>query len=78
MSSTAEAAQTGAIQVAPARRVTIPLAVAVTGLTESAIRTKMARGFWVEGREYFRDPQGCIWIDLQGVSAWVAQGAGSR
>ena len=71
---TAEAAQTSTIQVAPARRVTIPLAEAVTGLSASAIRTKIARGVWVEGREYFRDPQGGVWIDLQGVQAWVASG----
>jgi hypothetical protein len=76
MNATAEAAQTSVIQVAPARRVTIQLAEAVTGLSVSAMRTKIARGIWLEGSEYFRDPQGCIWIDLQGVQAWVARGQG--
>lgn len=71
---TAEAPQTSAVQVAPARRVTIPLAATVTGLSASAIRTKIARGVWLEGREYYRDPQGGVWIDLQGVQAWVANG----
>jgi integrase len=74
----AEASQTSAIQVAPARRVTIPLAEAVTGLSGGAMRTKIARGVWLEGREYFRDPQGGIWIDLQGVQAWVASATVSR
>ena len=74
MSSTAEAAPTAVIHVAPARRVTIKLAEVVTGLTTSAMRTKIARGIWLEGKEYHRDPQGGIWIDLQGVDAWAAQG----
>ena len=73
MSSTTEAAPTASIQVAPNRRVTIQFAKAVTGLSVSAMRTKIARGIWLEGKEYHRDPQGGIWIDLLGVNAWVAR-----
>ena len=60
-----------AIQVAPARFVTIPLAAAITGLTASAMRTKISRGFWVEGREYRRAPDGHVFVDLRGFEKWV-------
>jgi hypothetical protein len=59
------------IQVAPARFVTIPLAAAITGLTASAMRTKISRGFWVEGREYRRAPDGHVFVDLRGFERWV-------
>ena len=62
------------VQVAPARYVTIPLAEACTGLTASAIRTKIARGVWVEGRQYIR-AHGHVFIDLKGYEAWVQQAA---
>lgn len=56
-----------AIQVAPARFVTIGLAAAITGLSASAIRTKIARGVWVEGRQYVRAPDGHVMVDLRVV-----------
>lgn len=37
--------------IAPAPKVTIPLASTVTGLTEKAIRCNIDKGVWVEGRE---------------------------
>jgi hypothetical protein len=70
----ADTPQTSAVQVAPARLVTIDLAATVTGLTASAMRTKIARGFWLEGRQFRRAPDGRVWIDLQGVQQWVEQG----
>ena len=57
--------------VAPARRVTIPLAAAVTGYTVEAIETKIRRGVWIEGREWIRAPDGRILIDLRGYERWA-------
>ena len=66
------------VRMAPNRRVTIEAAALSTGLTPAAIRAKIHKAVWVEGREYFRDPQGMVWVDLQGVNAWVASGLGLR
>ncbi len=63
------------VQVAPSRFVTIPRAAAITGLTASAMRTKIARGVWVEGREYVRAPDGHVMIDMRGYERWVEQAA---
>jgi len=63
------------IQVAPSRFVTIPLAAAMTGLSAAAIRTKIARGVWVEGREYVRAPDGHVMVDMRGYERWVEQAA---
>lgn len=62
-----------AINVAPARFVTIALASVITGLSAGAIRTKIARSIWLEGREFVRAPDGHLMIDLQGYEAWVQQ-----
>lgn len=68
-------AQAGApaIQVTPARFVTIDLAAAVTGLSPGAIRTKIAKAVWIEGRQYMRR-EGRVFIDLRGVERWVERG----
>lgn len=58
------------IQVAPARFVTIKLAEVVTGFTEAAIRTKIARGYWLEGRQYVKR-DGCLLVDLRGYEQWA-------
>lgn len=63
-----------AIHIAPARFVTVALAAQCTGLTQSAIRTKMSRGVWVEGREYVRHKDQ-VFIDLRGYEKWVSQAA---
>lgn len=57
--------------VAPAPYVTIPLAAAITGLTEKAIRRKIEDGKWIEGREYRRSPDGGIFISIKGYQQWV-------
>jgi hypothetical protein len=59
------------IMVAPAPYVTIPVAAAMTGLTEKAIRRKMEDGKWIEGREYRRSPDGGIFISIKGFASWV-------
>ena len=62
------------LKVVPSRFVTIELAEAVTGLTASAIRNKIHKGEWVEGRQY-RRRDGRVFVDLRGFEAWVAQEA---
>ena len=62
--------------VAPASYVTIPLASAVTGLSEKAIRRKIEEGKWIEAREYRRSPDGGIFISLKGYQQWVEREAG--
>jgi hypothetical protein len=57
--------------VAPARYVTIVLAAGLTGYTVQAIETKIARGIWVEGREWKRAPDGRVLIDMRGYERWA-------
>jgi len=59
-------------KVTPSRFVTVGLASIVTGLTQPAIRTKISRGVWLEGREYVRAPDGHVMIDIKGYEQWVA------
>jgi hypothetical protein len=66
-----------ALIVAPARYVKLPLFEAMTGYTEKAIRRKIERGQWLEGREYRRAPDGNIVVDLEGYCRWV-EGARAR
>lgn len=66
------------IAVHPNPLVTIPLAATVLGLTQKAIRNKIATGVWIEGREYHRAPDGRIFVNLPSVNRWVVQGQGSR
>lgn len=58
------------IQVAPAPYVRIPLAAAMTGLTEKAIRRKIEEGKWLEGRQYVRR-DGEVYISIRGYTQWV-------
>ena len=64
---------TEALLLAPARYVTVKLASQLTGLTIRAIESKIARGTWIEGRQ-FRRQDGNIYVDLRGVEQWVEQG----
>lgn len=62
-----------AVQIALAPRVRITDATAAAfGLTAKAMRRKIEEGKWVEGREYHRDPDGNVWVDVKGVMQWVA------
>lgn len=58
------------VQVAPAPYVKIPLAAAITGLTEKAIRRKIEEGKWLEGRQYIRR-DGEVYISMRGYTQWV-------
>ena len=57
------------VRLAPSRYITIALAAAITGFSPGAIRTKIARGVWIEGREYH------VMIDLRGYEKWVGRAA---
>lgn len=54
--------------------VLIPVAEKATGLTERAMRRKIADGVWIEGREYDRAPDGHLYISISGFVAWVRSG----
>lgn len=66
---------TAAQPIQPARYVTVELAATITGLTPGAIRKRVERGQWLEGKEYRRGPDGRVWIDTEGVRKWVEQTA---
>lgn len=61
------------VQVSAARYVTIELAAAMTGLSPGAIRTKITKGVWLEGRLYVRR-EGRVFVDMRGYERWVEQG----
>ena len=67
-------APAGTTAVVPGDVMKVPLAEAHFGLSRKAIEGKIARGDWLEGRQYHRDPCGDIWIDRKGVQLWVLSG----
>lgn len=64
--------------LAPAPYVTVPVAAAVTGYSEKAIRRKIEGGVWLAGREYIKAPDGHILISIKGYAQWAEQGQGSK
>jgi hypothetical protein len=56
----------------------IPLAAALTGYSEKAIRCKISTGVWLDGREYVKAPDGHILISLKGFALWAEGASGSR
>ncbi|KJA11314.1 excisionase [Acidovorax temperans] len=63
------------VTVAPARFVTIRLYALISGHTEKAIRRKMERGVWLEGK-HWRRADGVIYIDTKATERWVEAAAG--
>lgn len=57
----------------PSRFVTIELGATLTGLTESAIRMKIHKGVWVEGRQWVKR-DGRVMIDIKGYEKWAESG----
>lgn len=57
----------------PTRFVTIKLAAAMTGLTVGAIEMKIARGVWLEGRQWVKR-DGRVMIDIRGYERWAETG----
>lgn len=62
------------VQVVCARFVTIELASAMTGFTPGAIRTKIAKSVWLEGRQWVKR-DGRVLIDMKGYEQWAEQEA---
>lgn len=69
----AEIPSNAALNFTPARFVTIDLASLMTGLSAGAIRTKIARGIWLEDRQYVRR-EGRVFIDIEGYEKWAESG----
>ena len=62
------------VQVVSARYVTIELAAMMTGFTPGAIRTKIAKSVWLEGRQWVKR-DGRVLIDMKGYESWAEQEA---
>lgn len=62
---------TAPVQVSPNRFVTTNLFATISGYSANAIRIKISRGTWVEGREFVRAPDGTIMVDREGVERWI-------
>jgi hypothetical protein len=43
----------------------------LTGYTEAATRSKIARGDWREGKEWKKAPDGRVLMSMQGYEQWV-------
>jgi hypothetical protein len=61
---------------AETRYILATAAEALIGLTRKAIENKIARGQWVEKREFRRAPDGRIYVDLRGFENRVEGAAG--
>lgn len=59
------------IKVSPAEYVTVSLFSIISGKSQGAIRQLIARGHWVEGKQYRKDELGGVWINTKGVTKWV-------
>ena len=69
-----ETAAAPTVQVVSSRFVTIELASAMTGFTPGAIRTKIAKSVWIEGRQWVKR-DGRVLIDMKGYEQWAALAA---
>jgi hypothetical protein len=53
------------------RYVTVDKFASESGYSADAIRNKIARGVWIENRQFRRAPDGRTLIDVEGVEKWV-------
>lgn len=53
------------------RHVTIEKFAQLTGYTPDAVRSKIKRGDWLEGKVWIKAPDGRILIDMEGYEAWA-------
>lgn len=58
--------------------VLIDKAAELTGYSRNAIELKIARGVWVEGRQWCKAPDGRRMISLKGYQQWVENTAPPR
>jgi hypothetical protein len=61
------------VQLRPSRFVTIELFCTMTGYSDSAVRTKMSRGEWLEERQFVRR-DGRVLMDMEGYERWAKTG----
>lgn len=61
------------LSLTASRYVTIELAAALTGLTEKAIRRKIEREVWLEGRHWHKRDGGIL-IDMKEYEKWAETG----
>jgi hypothetical protein len=54
-----------------ARYLTIPKFAELSGYSTKAIEVKIARGVWLENRQYRRAPDGRVLVDTIGYEKWV-------
>jgi hypothetical protein len=55
------------------RFVTVEKFATMSGYTPDAIRSKIKRGDWLEGKVWIKAPDGRILIDTNGYEEWVSQ-----
>lgn len=60
------------VQMVSARFVTIELAALMTGFSPGAIRTKIAKSVWLEGRQWVKR-DGRVLIDMKGYECWAQE-----
>jgi hypothetical protein len=58
-------------RINPSRYVTVELFSAITGLSQGAVRKRIERGVYLEGKQYRRAPDGRVWMDTRGHEQWV-------
>lgn len=58
------------VHVVSSRFVTIELAALMTGFTPAAIRSKIAKSVWLEGRLWVKR-DGRVLIDMKGYERWA-------
>lgn len=49
----------------------IPIFCQLTGYTEKAVRMKIEKGVWLQGRHYRKAPDGHITMNIQEYYKWV-------
>ena len=57
------------------RYITIKKFSAETGYTEDAVRSKIKRGDWREGKVFIKAPDQRILIDMEGYERWATSQA---
>jgi hypothetical protein len=53
------------------RWVLIKLLTQQSGYTENAIRAKIKKGVWLEGRHWRKAPDGRIHFNLEAIQSWI-------
>lgn len=61
------------VHVTPSRFVTVDLFCTLTGYTEPAVRMKIHKGIWLEGRQWIKR-EGRVHMDMEAYERWVETG----